>query len=500
VAVRPATSQAASPGQVRRVAGDRSRRDLTDNFTTSRTTASTACRVTTLAMIRSRQRRYRRRGHWTTSWALRARGPIHCACRQLRDPPRRLSQVAKLTNVQCESCHRPNDSLLHLNTDGSPDLVLDASASASHPAFAQLPGEPPRHGRYQRMAGERHGQYDLAEAEATGELAALGLLCRRRLLRPLPRRPRLLGVDRSTRLEPANHRRRRAVASRPGRPERLRGALHGLGLSSRTRRAGDLRVCHDPTREGNARANPTATTVRIADNTKVCRQAHRPRRWTGALCMTCHNTRKRPAQTDAVPINTAGAWYHGTARLGASRRAHGPRASTRGRGDRSPHSFISDTCTNLPHGAVAPAPVSATSWRHQPQFAAAPRLCVDARHRAVDAAGSSNGSKARWTSCTAGRVRRRESADQPRGASYTVTPYKRATGGSAAPTPSRRCHGRRPQSKSRPLRAAPALRADRGDPSIRSGRHVTAVAFQLATSRRPRATLCDLFSNARAYV
>ena len=68
-----------------------------------------------------------------------------------------FSDTASLTNIQCENCHGPNNSVLHANGTIDAERVSIASG-----ACGICHGEPPRHGRFQQWEESRHAVYDLA--------------------------------------------------------------------------------------------------------------------------------------------------------------------------------------------------------------------------------------------------------------------------------------------------------------------------------------------------
>jgi len=68
-------------------------------------------------------------------------------------------ETARLSNIQCENCHGPQDSASHSN--GSPRITLSAKMCGS------CHGEPPRHGRYQQWQLSKHADYELAIDEGT---------------------------------------------------------------------------------------------------------------------------------------------------------------------------------------------------------------------------------------------------------------------------------------------------------------------------------------------
>lgn len=68
--------------------------------------------------------------------------------------------VAKLSNIQCESCHGPQDSAAHMKKDGSRKTMSSDLCGTCH-------GRTPRHGRYQQWQLSGHSNYQLAVDEGT---------------------------------------------------------------------------------------------------------------------------------------------------------------------------------------------------------------------------------------------------------------------------------------------------------------------------------------------
>lgn len=69
-------------------------------------------------------------------------------------------EVAKLSNIQCENCHGPQDSAAHMMKDGSRKTLSSDLCATCH-------GRAPRHGRYQQWQLSGHGNYQLAVDEGT---------------------------------------------------------------------------------------------------------------------------------------------------------------------------------------------------------------------------------------------------------------------------------------------------------------------------------------------
>jgi hypothetical protein len=68
--------------------------------------------------------------------------------------------VARMSNIQCENCHGPQNSAAHMKGDGARMSLSAEVCSTCH-------GEPLRHGRFQQWQISKHSNYELAVAEGT---------------------------------------------------------------------------------------------------------------------------------------------------------------------------------------------------------------------------------------------------------------------------------------------------------------------------------------------
>ncbi len=74
-------------------------------------------------------------------------------------------KTAKLANIQCENCHGPQNSPAHMTGQGQ-------RASLSSDLCGSCHGEPARHGRYQQWQLSGHANYELAGEEGTNSNCA----------------------------------------------------------------------------------------------------------------------------------------------------------------------------------------------------------------------------------------------------------------------------------------------------------------------------------------
>jgi hypothetical protein len=195
-----------------------------------------------------------------------------------------IPKTAKLANIQCENCHGPQSSLAH-NQAGDPEPPISGlrpRAEISANTCGVCHGEPPRHGRFQQWQLSKHADYDLAIDEGTNNNCARchtgnGFLAWL---------PILLGEA-------------------PGNP------VDSLPDSSMVWTEDAIHpqtcpVCHDPHQIGTQSGDNPIVTVRVSDQTPVLVAGFKaPAKdlgtvpenearsvGLGAMCMTCHNTRR----------------------------------------------------------------------------------------------------------------------------------------------------------------------------------------------------------------
>ncbi len=243
--------------------------------------------------------------------------------------------VARFGNVQCENCHGPNASEAHRNKNDTTarETISSALCGACH-------GEPARHGRYQQWQESKHADYSLAILEATVENrgstaghcgrchAGQGFLA---WIQQGDLTQRIQGADGNA-----------TVAE-----------LTALGLTVDTVQPQTCVVCHDPHAQGNTSGKPNNATVRISGNTPMLPAGYAANGvGRGAICITCHNTRNG-AHNDGEGAPTSYSAPHVAAQGDV---LMGQNAYFVQVGDRSPHSFIADTCATCHLELTAPPP------------------------------------------------------------------------------------------------------------------------------------------------
>jgi hypothetical protein len=200
---------------------------------------------------------------------------------------------ARMSNIQCENCHGPQSSLAHNSRrlrSRTAVIGTDPRANISSGVCAVCHGEPLRHARFQQWQLSRHANYELAVDEGesgncsrchTGNGFLTWL-------------PVLLGET-------------------PGDPT----ASITVNWTADNVHPQTCATCHDPHNIGTTTGNNTNATVRISDETPLltagfvapategARDVGR-----GAMCMTCHNTR-RGLRNDNEPLTDPTRAPHG---------------------------------------------------------------------------------------------------------------------------------------------------------------------------------------------
>jgi hypothetical protein len=269
--------------------------------------------------------------------------------------------TARKANIQCENCHGPQVGGAHLpdNPDGEPRVNLSATVCGS------CHGEPLRHGRYQQWQLSGHANYELAIEEGeSGSCArchtANGFLAW------LP----VLTGD---------------VAGDPTADIEVTWTSEEIHPQT-------CATCHDPHAIGTTTGEPTNATVRISGDTPPLIAGFTATDvGRGAICMTCHNSRRGLRNDDN--FNTE---IYGTSE--ASRAPHlGPQADmimgqnfylvdVGQRANHSKASKVQDTCVTCHMEATPPPPDLAYSLggtNHT--FYASPTICQSC-HPGLDAA------------------------------------------------------------------------------------------------------------------
>jgi hypothetical protein len=251
--------------------------------------------------------------------------------------------TARLANIQCENCHGPQDSSAHYKGDGSRTSLSSDVCGSCH-------GEPTRHGRFQEWQLSGHGNYATAISEGTNGTCAKchtanGFLAWL---------PVLTGQ----------------VAGDPNANLQITWSKDEIHPQT-------CQTCHDPHAEGTTSGGPdTNATVRISGDTPMLQAGFVATNvGRGAICMTCHNSR-RGLNNDSTynPANAAQAPHVGP----QADILMGQNLYFVDTGIRSNHSLIEDACVTCHMEATPPPPdLSYNLGGTNHTFFASKQICSD---------------------------------------------------------------------------------------------------------------------------
>ena len=279
----------------------------------------------------------------------------------------KFPKSASLANIQCENCHGPNnDSTLHLNK-----TVDAARVSISSDVCGACHGEPPRHGRFQQWEESGHANFELAIEEATVEArgATAGHCGRCHSGQGF-----LAWIKQADLTQQIQGKSGNATVTE----------LRAMGLTKDTVEPQTCVVCHDPHKQGKVSGEPTTATVRIIDETKLLPAGFQAKVvGKGALCMTCHNTRNALHNIEALPPN-----YTAPHEAAQADVLMGENAYFVPLDQRSPHSYVKDTCVTC-HMEASPPPAELSyqlsGTNHA--FKASLTICASCHSAAFNAEG-----------------------------------------------------------------------------------------------------------------
>lgn len=275
----------------------------------------------------------------------------------------KFPKTAKLANIQCESCHGPNNSPLHMNGKIDSERV-----SLSADACGACHGEPLRHGRFQQWEESGHGNIDLALEVATVENRGTGAAHCGRCHSAQGFLAWIKQGDLTKQIQGA-----KGLATVP--------ELSALGLTRDNVQPQTCAVCHNPHAEGTTTGEPNNASVRIMENSSLLPAGFQAKALgRGAICITCHNTRNALHNND-FPTNSYSAPH--TAAQGDV--LMGENAYFVPVGFRSPHSLIKDSCAKC-HMEVTPPPAdfSFESSGTNHSFKASIKICSECHSKDLD--------------------------------------------------------------------------------------------------------------------
>ncbi|MFH1484315.1 MAG: carboxypeptidase regulatory-like domain-containing protein, partial [Chloroflexota bacterium] len=233
-------------------------------------------------------------------------------------------KTAQLANIQCESCHGPQQSPAH--TQGA------ARVSLSSDVCGTCHGEPPSHGRFQQW--EESGHADMTLPTTRGSSAHCG--------RCHSGQGFLAWIKQGDLTKQIQGKSGNATAAE----------MIALGAGPDTVQPVTCAVCHGPHALGSQSGEPNNVVLRIEGSTSMLPAGFKAAGvGRGALCMTCHNTRNA-AHNDAAGDPPSYSAPH-TAAQGDV--LMGENAYFVGAGARSAHSYIKDTCATC-HMELTPPP------------------------------------------------------------------------------------------------------------------------------------------------
>ena len=244
--------------------------------------------------------------------------------------------AARLANIQCESCHGPQDSAAHYDGDNSRITLSADMCGICH-------GEPARHGRFQQWQLSRHANYELAGEEGmSGGCAKChtgnGFLAWGQAGFAANNNPTVTWTE---------------------------DEIHPQTCAT----------CHDPHAIGTTSGGPaTNATVRISGDTPMLMAGFQATNvGTGAICMTCHNSRRGLRNDSNFSVSDASRAPH----LGTQAdMIMGQNLYFVETGIRSYHSNIVDTCTTCHMEATPPPPdLSYNKGGTNHTFAAQDTIC-----------------------------------------------------------------------------------------------------------------------------
>jgi hypothetical protein len=264
--------------------------------------------------------------------------------------------TARLANVQCESCHGPNSSVLH--NDGktaNPERVSVASD-----VCATCHGEPARHGRFQQWQSTGHSNYELALDEATVEArgSTAGNCGRCHSAQGF-----IAWVNQGDMTK--------VIQGASGNATTTE--LSALGLTKDQVHPQSCAACHSPHEQGNTAYEPNTASVRLEDDVPML-----PAGFDaigvgrGATCIACHNTRNGAHNDDVgSPTSFSGPHTPSQGDMLMGQNAYFVEVNARGG-----HSYLTDTCATCHMEETAPPEdlsYYGTGTNHS--FKADPNIC-----------------------------------------------------------------------------------------------------------------------------
>jgi len=261
---------------------------------------------------------------------------------------------AQRANIQCENCHGPQNGPLGAFSTAHGGGVLqpdEARVGLSSDVCATCHGEPLRHARFQQWQLSRHSDYEVAIDEGdSGNCSRCHTA--NGFLTWLPVLSGDVAGDATASIFSCNDTtllceggpNDGASCGDPGDPGEADGAL--CAWEPDERHPQTCVTCHDPHMAGTTSGNDTNANTRISGDTPLLVAGFQAFGvGKGAMCMTCHNTRRglRNDSVDWATVTDKDRGPHGGVQADL---IMGQNAYFVEVGNRGNHSFISDTCVN----------------------------------------------------------------------------------------------------------------------------------------------------------
>ncbi|MBI5511124.1 MAG: carboxypeptidase regulatory-like domain-containing protein [Deltaproteobacteria bacterium] len=324
-------------------------------------------------------------------------GALHSAAGSWAAIVTNQSTVAKLANIQCETCHGPGSNPMQAGS------AHGATSGASNPARVSLGsevcgvchGEPARHGRFQQWLEAGHADAELAIDESAVEFRSVSKTsagpghCGRchagEGFIAWLEEPNLMNAIGQTALGASVVASTSSVANPAAYAAYLADTV---GMTKDKIHGQDCVVCHDPHDQGTTSGEPNTAKVRVTGSTKMLPSGFAAVNvGRGALCITCHNSRFGALVGDAIGLNPSS--YENTPHAACQGDAFmGYNAYFVDTGMRSAHANIGDTCVNCHmERTKPPAEFSYNGAGTNHAFAASLDICADCHGPGFDGEG-----------------------------------------------------------------------------------------------------------------
>jgi hypothetical protein len=266
--------------------------------------------------------------------------------------------LAKLANIQCENCHGPQNGDGDILSPAHTQTAVRVSLSAD--VCGSCHGEPARHGRFQQWQLSGHANYDVAIDEGQS--------------------------GNCSRCHTSNG----FLTWLPVLTGEVEGDPYGnieVTWTEDETHPQTCATCHDPHAIGTMSGDDNNATVRISGDTPPLIAgftAYGVGR--GAICMTCHNSRRGLHNDDVFDeiyqTSEAARAPHGSAQTDV---IMGQNVYLMDYGIRGGHSFVTDTCAGC-HMQVTPPPelLSYNQSGTNHTFYASIEICADCHGEALE--------------------------------------------------------------------------------------------------------------------